>query len=141
MLATYVYNHCNIPIYFCNIRMKQLKHTSETTEILETWACNMYKKRPETLETQHRRAAMTYLVDNCGGTGSLDGARPHVAAMPAFSRGRGDAAKSREDAAGQDRGGPDSVGHGKGHGCHGVGGGDAMEAVVLEGRRTWRRGG
>jgi hypothetical protein len=39
-LATYVYNHCNIcnfPIYFCNIRMKQLKHTYETTKTLETW--------------------------------------------------------------------------------------------------------
>ena len=38
--ATYVYNHCNIyniPIYFCNIRMKQLKHTSKTTETLETY--------------------------------------------------------------------------------------------------------
>jgi hypothetical protein len=78
MLATYVYNHCNIPIYFCNIRMKQLKHTSETTEILETWACNMSKKRPETLETQHRRAAMTYLVGNSSGAGSLDGMCPHA---------------------------------------------------------------
>jgi hypothetical protein len=26
------YNKCNILIYFCNICMKQLKHTSETTE-------------------------------------------------------------------------------------------------------------
>ena len=41
-LATYVYNHCNIcniPIYFCNIRIKHLQHTSET---LETDACNMH---------------------------------------------------------------------------------------------------
>jgi hypothetical protein len=40
-----VYNHCNIcniPIYFCNIRMKRLKHTYET---LETCACNM--REPE----------------------------------------------------------------------------------------------
>jgi hypothetical protein len=76
-----VYNHrniCNILIYFYNIHMKQLKHTSGTIETLETWACNMSEKHPETLETQHCRAAMTYLVGNCGGTGSLDGARPRT---------------------------------------------------------------
>jgi hypothetical protein len=33
-----VYNHCNIPIYFYNIRMKHLQYTSET---LETYAYNM----------------------------------------------------------------------------------------------------
>ena len=41
MLATYVYNHCNIcniPIYFCNIRMKHLQHTYETLKI---YVCNM----------------------------------------------------------------------------------------------------
>ena len=47
--------------------MKQLRHTSKTTETLETWACNMSEKRPETLETQQRCAAMTYIVGNCGG--------------------------------------------------------------------------
>ena len=43
-LATYLYNHgnmCNIPIYFCNIRMKHLQHTSETFETLKIDACNM----------------------------------------------------------------------------------------------------
>jgi hypothetical protein len=33
MFATYVYSHCNIcniQIYFCNIHMKHLQHTSET---------------------------------------------------------------------------------------------------------------
>ena len=30
--ATYVYNHCNILIYFCNMHTKYLKHTSETFE-------------------------------------------------------------------------------------------------------------
>ena len=42
--ATYVYgycNICNIPIYFCNIRMKGLQHISETSKTLETYACNM----------------------------------------------------------------------------------------------------
>ena len=40
ILATYVYNHCNI----CNIHKKQLKHTFETNETLETCACNMSEK-------------------------------------------------------------------------------------------------
>jgi hypothetical protein len=81
------HNICNILIYFCNIRMKQLKHTSKTTKTLETWACNMSEKRLETLETQHRRVAMTYLVVNCGGAGSLDGARPHAHHMPPLAKG------------------------------------------------------
>jgi hypothetical protein len=38
----------------------------------------MSEKYPETLETQHRRAAMTYLVGNYGGAGSLDGAHSHT---------------------------------------------------------------
>jgi hypothetical protein len=33
--TTYI---CNIPIYFCNIHIKHLQHTSET---LKTSACNM----------------------------------------------------------------------------------------------------
>ena len=43
-----MYNHfntCNIPIYFCNIRMKHLQHTSKTSETLETYACNMCFQR------------------------------------------------------------------------------------------------
>jgi hypothetical protein len=39
--ATYVYNHCNIPIYFRNIHIKHWQHTSETSATLETDACNM----------------------------------------------------------------------------------------------------
>jgi hypothetical protein len=38
------YNHCNIcdiPIYFYNIHIKLIQHTSETTETLETYVCNM----------------------------------------------------------------------------------------------------
>jgi hypothetical protein len=36
-LATYMYNHCkcSISIYFCNIHMKHLQHTSETCKTLE----------------------------------------------------------------------------------------------------------
>jgi hypothetical protein len=44
MLATYVYNHCNmynITIYFCNIHIKHLQYTSETFETIETYSCNM----------------------------------------------------------------------------------------------------
>jgi hypothetical protein len=47
-----VYNHCNkynISIYFCNIHTKPLQHTSETTETLETYACNMRFQRNVTL--------------------------------------------------------------------------------------------
>jgi hypothetical protein len=39
-----VYNHCNIcntQIYFCNIHMKHLQRTFETSETLETEACNV----------------------------------------------------------------------------------------------------
>ena len=39
-----MYNHCNIckiPIYFCNINLKYLQHTSETSETLKAYACNM----------------------------------------------------------------------------------------------------
>ena len=41
---TYLYNRCNIydiPIYFCNIRINHLQRTSETSETLKTYACNM----------------------------------------------------------------------------------------------------
>jgi hypothetical protein len=47
-LATYVYNNynmCNITIYFCNIQMKHLQHTSKTSEIIETYSCNMRFQR------------------------------------------------------------------------------------------------
>ena len=50
--ATYVYNHCNICnilIYFYNIHTKRLQHTSNTSEILETYACNMHFERNITL--------------------------------------------------------------------------------------------
>jgi hypothetical protein len=43
-LQTYVYsqyNMCNIPIYFCNIKMKHLQHPGETSETLETYFSNI----------------------------------------------------------------------------------------------------
>jgi hypothetical protein len=45
-LETYVYNHCNmcniISVYFCNIDVKHMQHTYETSETLEIYACNMH---------------------------------------------------------------------------------------------------
>ena len=43
-LETYMYSHCNtcnIPIYFCNIKMKHLQHLDETSETLETYFYSM----------------------------------------------------------------------------------------------------
>ena len=47
-LITYPYNIgvklcniCKIPIYFCNIHLKRLQHTSETSETLEMYACSL----------------------------------------------------------------------------------------------------
>jgi hypothetical protein len=116
----------------------------------------MPEKHPETLETQHRSAAMTYPVGNCGGTGPLDGACPLTPAMPAVGRWRGDAAGSGEGAADRGRGGsaaflsprgrvptaclspPTRFGGTQGRVMAAMewGGGDTMEAIRLEGRRT-----
>jgi hypothetical protein len=46
---TYLYNYCNIPIYFCNIHLNHLQHISETPETLETYARNMRFQRSITL--------------------------------------------------------------------------------------------
>ena len=43
-LTTYLDNYCNIcniSIYLWNIHMKRLQHTSETSEIIETYSCNI----------------------------------------------------------------------------------------------------
>jgi hypothetical protein len=43
-LATYVYSHCNmcnIRIYFYNIHIKHLQHTSEISKTLGICVCNM----------------------------------------------------------------------------------------------------
>ena len=47
-LETYVYSHynmCDILIYFCNIDIQHLQHSSETFETIETHACNMQFQR------------------------------------------------------------------------------------------------
>ena len=54
MFAIYVYNHwniCNIRVYFCNIHMKHLQRSSETSATLKTDACN------ECFQAQHLFAA------------------------------------------------------------------------------------
>jgi hypothetical protein len=34
---------CNIPIYFCNIIMKHLQHTSKTSETFKMYTCNIHR--------------------------------------------------------------------------------------------------
>jgi hypothetical protein len=74
-----VYNHCNIcniSIYFCNIHMKHLQHTSEISETPYTKACNLRfqaqhllvawkKMEARRCRTRCRRGARHYGV--CGG--------------------------------------------------------------------------
>ena len=58
--ATYVYNHCSkckIPIYFCNIHIKHLQHTSKTSATLEIDASIMR------FQVQHLLAA--YEMEAC----------------------------------------------------------------------------
>jgi hypothetical protein len=67
-----MYNHCNICnilIFFYNIRMKHLKHTYETTKILETQTCNMSEDAWNDTWNIASLAATAYLVRNSGGTG------------------------------------------------------------------------
>jgi hypothetical protein len=54
-LATYVYKHCNmcnITIYFCNIHMKHLQHTSEIFETIKIYSCNMRFQRNMSFATR-----------------------------------------------------------------------------------------
>ena len=57
--ATYVYNHCNIPINFCNIDIKYLQHTSETPEKHFKNVCNML------FQCKHLLAALQMEVHRC----------------------------------------------------------------------------
>jgi hypothetical protein len=61
-LATYVYNNyniCNIPIYFCNIHMKRLQHTSKTSKTLETNTCNIRFQAQHLLVLGRNRGSST----------------------------------------------------------------------------------
>jgi hypothetical protein len=45
---TYVYGHCyvcNIPIYFCNIDIQHLQHTSKISKTLKIYSYNMRFQR------------------------------------------------------------------------------------------------
>jgi hypothetical protein len=61
---------CNIPIYFYNIHMKHLQHTSKTYETLEIYACNAYSVNNISLLLRrmeaHRRVKFTS-VELAGG--------------------------------------------------------------------------
>jgi hypothetical protein len=69
------YNICNIPIYFCNIHMKQLQYNSKTSETLEIYAwnmrieCNIYL-----LLVQNGGSSIQSLMPRSG-TGMLEGGR------------------------------------------------------------------
>jgi hypothetical protein len=88
-LATYVYKKIDetLGMDACNIHVELLQHPNlllqhphehmhlKQLKHLKHELATCLKKRPE---TQHHRKAMTYLVGNCGGAGSLDGTRPHA---------------------------------------------------------------
>jgi hypothetical protein len=65
-LVTYMYSHCNIcniPIYFCNISMTHLQHTSETSETFEIYACNMrFQQNLVDGRTEHCTAVSGYAI-------------------------------------------------------------------------------
>jgi hypothetical protein len=52
---------CNILIYFCNIRVKHLQRTTETSETLETYACNMRFQHNITLLLERWRIVVAEL--------------------------------------------------------------------------------
>jgi hypothetical protein len=81
---SYVYGHykmCNILIYFCNIDIQHLQHTSET---LKTYSCNM-RFSPYFCMTQHRAGGQpileicilaTIIHSRCWGESPLLGESP-----------------------------------------------------------------
>jgi hypothetical protein len=72
-LATYMYKHCNIcniTIYFCNIHMKRLQHTSRIFETIETYSCNMRFQRNMSFATwQNGGSSPRWCVVFTGGSG------------------------------------------------------------------------
>jgi len=42
------------PIYFCNIKMKQLQHPSETSETLKTYICNIGEGKAGLVDFSHQ---------------------------------------------------------------------------------------
>jgi hypothetical protein len=69
MLATYIYNHCeySISIYFCNIHMKHLQHTFETSETLENRRFQHALSANLGRRVGERSTAQRDLTLSCGG--------------------------------------------------------------------------
>jgi hypothetical protein len=79
MLATYVYNYCNIcniPIYFYNIHIQYLQHTSETNETLKTNHCNMRFQKPWQTGGQTEHCTTGSDCTGRGGEGGSGGGHP-----------------------------------------------------------------
>jgi len=55
MLATCLRTLATSLIYFFNIHMKQLQHTSQTSETLETYICNIEEERLGAIRQGGRR--------------------------------------------------------------------------------------
>jgi hypothetical protein len=61
---------CNTPIYFYNIHMKHLQHTSKTYETLEIYVCNAYNVNDISLllgRMEARRRVKSTSVELVGG--------------------------------------------------------------------------
>jgi hypothetical protein len=65
--ATYIYNHYNIPIYFCNIHLKHLQHTSKS-ETLETYAQNIHFQQNLVGGALHSRIGCAVMVEKEAGS-------------------------------------------------------------------------
>jgi hypothetical protein len=55
MLLKHLQHVQHSSMYFCNIKMKQLQHTSETSETLKTYICNIGERKGE--QQQRSRAS------------------------------------------------------------------------------------
>jgi hypothetical protein len=66
-LVTDLYSICNILLYFCNIHLKHLQHTSKTYKTLETYACNIrFEQNMAVRRAEHSDCAvMVEKKDGC----------------------------------------------------------------------------
>jgi hypothetical protein len=56
-LATYA-TYATFPIYFCNVHIKQLQHSSETSETLEIYICNIEEEKPVPVNSGRRSGSL-----------------------------------------------------------------------------------
>jgi hypothetical protein len=104
-LATYVYNHCNmcnITIYFCNIYLKHLRHTSET------YSCDMRFQRNISLLLGRIEAHHRVVFTGGGGSATLLRGGPVIVA----------ACRGREASAARAARRPRPHNLGRAAGCH-----------------------